>query len=72
MYVKFPRNRWKDIEKAEKEDTEGEKIYKELREEFLEKYMPKPNADPRNSSKDFVFHAKSIDLAKNSHADEMK
>jgi len=72
MYVKFPRNRWNDIKKAEKEDKEGEKIYKELKQEFLEKYMPAPNADPRDSGKDFVFHAKSIDLSKDAHADEMK
>ena len=72
MYVKFPRNRWKDIKKAEQTDAEGEKIYQELKQEFLEKYMPKKNADPRNAAKDFIFHAKSIDLAKNPHVDEMK
>ena len=72
MYCKFPRNKWKDIKKAEKIDTEGEKIYQELKQEFLEKYMPKPNANPRNAAKDFVFHAKSIDLAKNPNAGEMK
>jgi len=71
MYVKFPRNRWKDIKKAEQTDTEGEKIYQELKQEFLEKYMPKKNADPRNAAKDFIFHAKSIDLVKNPNADEM-
>ena len=72
MYVKFPRSRWKDIKKAEKEDKEGEKIYNELKQEFLEKYMPKPNAGPRDSSKDFVFHAKSIDLSKNPNVSEVK
>ena len=72
MYVKFPRNRWDDIKKAEKEDEEGEKIYNELKQEFLEKYMPKPNDDPRDNSKDFIFHAKSIDLSKNPNVDEMK
>jgi radical SAM superfamily enzyme YgiQ (UPF0313 family) len=72
MYVKFPRSRWKDIKKAEKENKEGEKIYNELKQEFLEKYMPKPNTGPRDNSKDFVFHAKSIDLSKNPNVGEVK
>lgn len=46
MYVKFPKNRWKEIERAEKNDKEGEKIFKELKIEYLEKYMPNPDADP--------------------------
>jgi hypothetical protein len=46
MYVKFPKNRWKEIERAEKNDKEGNKIFTELKAEYLEKYMPKPDADP--------------------------
>ena len=46
LYIKFPKNRWKEIEKAEKNDKEGTKIYNELKKEYLEKYMPKPDADP--------------------------
>ena len=46
MYIKFPKNRWKEIEKAEKNDKEGNKIYNELKQEYLEKYMPQPDADP--------------------------
>ena len=46
LYVKFPKNRWKEIERAEKNDEEGHKIYSNLKKEFLEKYMPKPDADP--------------------------
>ena len=46
MYVKFPKNRWKEIQRAEKNDKEGEKIFKQLKIEYLEKYMPKPDADP--------------------------
>ena len=46
MYVKFPKNRWKEISRAEKNDKEGNKIFAELKEEYLEKYMPKPDADP--------------------------
>ena len=49
FYVKFPKNRWKEIERAEKNDAEGEKIARYLREEYLEKYMPAQNADPHSS-----------------------
>jgi len=54
LYVKFPKNRWKEIEKAEKNDVEGNRIYKNLKEEFLEKYMPTPNADPHGGIEDFI------------------
>ena len=30
LYVKFPKNRWNEIEKAEKDDEEGNKIFKYL------------------------------------------
>ena len=49
LYVKFPKNRWKEIERAEKNDDEGNKIYKNLKEEYLAKYMPKPDADPHGN-----------------------
>ena len=49
FYVKFPKNRWKEIERAEKNDEEGEKIARSLKEEYLEKYMPAQNADPHSS-----------------------
>jgi len=39
LYVKFPKSRWKDIEKAEKFTKEGDKIFKELQLEYYEKYM---------------------------------
>ena len=54
LYVKFPKNRWKDIEKAEKDTEEGNKIYQELKAEFLDKYMPAPNADPHGGIEDFL------------------
>ena len=52
LYIKFPKNRWKEIEKAEKNDKEGNKIYENLREEYLTKYMPKPDADPHGTIED--------------------
>ena len=45
MYVKFPKNRWNEIERAEKNDTEGNRIFAELKAEYLERYMPKPESD---------------------------
>jgi len=50
LYVKFPKSRWKEIERAETDDYEGGKILKELKKEFLEKYMPKPEADPHSTT----------------------
>ena len=50
LYIKFPKNRWKEIERAEKNDTEGNRIYTNLKAEYLEKYMPKPDADPHSIS----------------------
>ena len=53
LYVKFPKNRWKEIERAEKNDEEGNKIYGKLKIEYLEKYMPKPDANPHGGVEDF-------------------
>ena len=39
LYVKMPKPRWKDIEKAEKLTPEGNRIWKELRDECAQKYM---------------------------------
>ena len=54
LYIKFPKNRWKEIERAEKNDKEGNKIFKYLQEEYLEKYMPAPNANPTGGVEDFT------------------
>ena len=53
LYVKFPKNRWKEIKRAEKNDEEGNRIYNNLKAEYLEKYMPKPDADPHGGIEDF-------------------
>jgi anaerobic magnesium-protoporphyrin IX monomethyl ester cyclase len=45
LYVKFPQNRWPDIQKAESNTPEGNKIYKELKHEYFEKYLPSINND---------------------------
>ena len=48
LYVRFPKSRWKDIQRAEEDTPEGKKIFKEFKEEFVEKYMPKAvEANPK-------------------------
>ena len=39
LYVKFPKNRWKEIER-EKNDDEGNRIYNNLKAEYLENTCP--------------------------------
>jgi hypothetical protein len=60
LYVKFPKNRWKKIKRAEKDDKEGNKIFAALKEEFLESYMPSPNTDPHGGLEDFIDHDKRV------------
>lgn len=40
LYVKMPKSRWKEIERAEKLTPEGDKAWEALRDECAEKYMP--------------------------------
>ena len=42
FYVKMPKSRWKDIERAEANTIEGQKIFSELKEEYKDKYLPPP------------------------------
>ncbi|MCA9400629.1 MAG: B12-binding domain-containing radical SAM protein [Candidatus Omnitrophica bacterium] len=39
MYVKFPESRWPEIKKAEADTPEGNRIYNELKAEFMEKFF---------------------------------
>ncbi|MDC0205528.1 B12-binding domain-containing radical SAM protein [Pelagibacteraceae bacterium] len=77
LYVKFPKNRWKEIEKAEKNDKEGNRIYENLREEYLATYMPKPDANPHGGPESFddvedpYFGTKSSKDGKRGYSDEM-
>lgn len=41
LYVKFPESRWPDIKKAEEDTPEGNRIYNELKEEFVGRYFKK-------------------------------
>ncbi len=38
FYVKFPKSRWNDIERAEPNTPEGNRIYRDLKHEYFEKY----------------------------------
>ena len=79
LYVKFPKKRWKEIERAEKNDKEGNKIYKDLKKEYLEEYMPKPDADPHSlttgpekfQSMDSLLYGGISDEKKKGYVDEM-
>lgn len=44
LYVKFPKSRWKEIKRAEKNDTEGNRLFEELKDEYLDKYLPKQSS----------------------------
>ena len=46
LYVKLPKSKWKDIRKAEGTTPEAEKIYGELKAEFMEKYFVPPEDNP--------------------------
>jgi len=45
LYVKFPRNRWRDIQKAEEDTPGGRRILEDLKLEFREKYIPKKSIE---------------------------
>lgn len=47
LYLKFPENRWDQIEQAEQMTPEGERIWLELKEEYAEKYENMSTADSR-------------------------
>ncbi len=40
LYVKFPKERWWEIKLAEANTAEGNKIFQNLYDEYLEKYLP--------------------------------
>jgi anaerobic magnesium-protoporphyrin IX monomethyl ester cyclase len=40
LYVKFPKSRWPEIRRAEKNDDEGGMIFESLKNEYMDTYMP--------------------------------
>ena len=45
----FPKTGGMKLSERKKNDEEGNRIYKNLKAEYLEKYMPKPDADPHST-----------------------
>jgi hypothetical protein len=41
FYIRMPKSKWPEIERAEKLTPEGDAIWNELREECLDKYINK-------------------------------
>ena len=41
FYVKFPESKWPEIERAESDTPDGQRLFDELRQEFIEKYWNK-------------------------------
>jgi hypothetical protein len=39
MYVKFDESRWPEIKKAEEDTQEGNRIYDQLKVEFMERFF---------------------------------
>jgi len=39
LYVGMPKNRWGEIEKAEKNTTEGNRLFEKLKEEYKREYI---------------------------------
>ncbi len=40
LYTNFPKNRWRDIRRAEADTPEGNRIFAELKREYMENYLP--------------------------------
>ena len=50
LYVGMPKSRWKDIEKAEKNTPEGNKIFEEIKREYKEIYASGKASDSTGDS----------------------
>jgi hypothetical protein len=47
LYVKFPKNRWGEIRLAEGNSDKGNRIYQDLKDEYLDKYFSPPRDNPK-------------------------
>ena len=45
MYVKFPKSRWPEIKLAEEETPEGNRLYNELKDEFVDLFFNEKDED---------------------------
>ncbi|MDC0206564.1 hypothetical protein OAL04_04945 [Nitrospinae bacterium] len=48
--MKLPKNRWKDIKRAEENTPEGQKNFDELKQEYTEKYLTPAQSSSNNES----------------------
>jgi anaerobic magnesium-protoporphyrin IX monomethyl ester cyclase len=48
LYVKFPQERWADIRRAEPDTPEGNRIFAELKQEYMERYFVPPDEMPNS------------------------
>jgi len=55
LYVAFPKNRWNDIRRAEADTPEGNRIYAELKQEYMDKYFRAPEENPISSRTPLPF-----------------
>jgi len=62
LYVGMPKDRWKDIEKAEKNTPEGNRIFEKLKAEYKEHYMGITNSLVREEKGEGVKSGMVADL----------
>jgi radical SAM superfamily enzyme YgiQ (UPF0313 family) len=48
LYLKFPKERWPEIRRAEAETPEGNRIYEDLKREYMDKYFMLPEDNPHS------------------------
>jgi len=46
LYVTFPKERWADIRRAESDTPEGNRIFEELKQEYMDRYFVVPKDNP--------------------------
>jgi len=65
LYVKMPKSRWKDIERAEADTVEGNRIFEELKREYQEKYAvnSQGNQDKNAGSADLEYGLETMELS---------
>jgi hypothetical protein len=52
MYVKFPKSRWPDIKKAESDTPEGNRIYHDLKDEFMTRFWKEESHNFENAAEE--------------------
>jgi hypothetical protein len=50
LYVAFPKSRWADIRRAEADTPEGNRIFEELKREYMERYFKAPKDHRRGEA----------------------